>query len=301
MTFCSLGDIVSVLEAFPGQQASSRRRLVHGRLNLQFNRDSNGSTYLGRQYAAYPFHICKVQYHDRAHPDLATVYAQSCSGGLYEDDRHELELTAHAGAQCHFTTQASTIIHGMPAGQARQDMSIAAHAGCYVEYLPDPQILFPQSRFSSVIRIKAADDAAVLVSDAFLVHDPQASRSMPDFYGSEIVVESAAGRTLAIDRLRLDAAALQGRVSGIMGAFGAQGTLLIVCRGSRIEDILKQGRGLSADYGQTAIGVSVLPNDAGLFFRVLTHDGVALKRAMHAIWSCARLVLKGDHPQMRRK
>lgn len=189
----------------------------------------------------------------------------------------------------------------MPASQARQNMNIAAHAGSYVEYLPDPQILFPQSRFSSVIRIKAADDATVLVSDSFLVHDPQVLGAVPDFYGSEIVVEDAAGRPLAIDRLRLDASALQRRLVGITGAFGAQGTVLIVYRGSRIEDILKQGRELSFDYREAAVGLSTLPNGVGLYFRLLAHDGAALKRAMHSIWNCTRLVLRGDLPKKRRK
>ena len=298
---CSRVNDLAISDTTVFRNDAACRRLVRGQISLEFSCDGEGRTFLDRQYASYPFHVCKAQYHDPTHPNLATLYTQSCSGGLYEYDRHEIELTAQAGAQCHVTTQASTIVHSMPAGQAQQEMKILAHAGSYVEFLPDPQILFPQSRFSSLIRIRAAECATVLVSDSFLMHDPQALGAVPDFYGSEIVVEDAMGRPLAIDRLRLDTSSQQRRVIGITGNFGAQGTVLVVCDGTRIQDILNFGRQLSFDYSDAAVGLSALPNGVGLYFRCLAHDGAALKSIMQAIWNCVRLALKGDVPPRRRK
>ncbi len=299
--FCSHIDNVVVAGAKVVQQNAAGRRLVHGQMTLEFSCDGEGRTFLDRQYASYPFHVCKVQYHDPAHPNLATVYTQSCSGGVYEYDHHEIELTAQAGAQCHVTTQAATIVHSMPAGQARQEIKILAHAGSYVEFLPDPQILFPQSQFSSFIRVRAAECATVMVSDSFLMHDPQALGAVPKFYGSEIVVEDAVGRLLVTDRLRLDTSSLQRRVIGVTGNFGAQGTVLVICDKTVIQEILNLGRQLSFDYKDAAVGLSALPNRAGLYFRCLAQDGATLKLVMHTIWSCIRSALKGDIPTKRRK
>ena len=292
---------MTAVSAATRPEPPAQRRLVHGRISLEFACDGNGRTYLGRQYASYPFHVCKVQYYDADCPNLATLYAQSCAGGLYEDDQHRLELTARSGAEAHFTTQASTIVHSMPAGRARQDMRITAESSAYLEYLPDPQILFPHSNLASTIRIAMASDATVLVSDSFMGHDPQRMGGLPDSYESEIVIEDAGGRKLAIDRLRLASHAFKARTPGIMGAFNAHGTILVATRNPLAAAVQTAGRGLDFDYGEAAIGVSALPNSAGLVFRVLAQDGVALKRAMYACWSSARLALRGSAPAMRRK
>lgn len=292
---------MTAVSAATRPEPPAQRRLVDGRISLEFACDGDRRTYLARQYASYPFHVCKVQYHDADCPNLATLYAQSCSGGLYEDDQHRLELTVRSGAEAHFTTQASTIVHSMPVGRARQDMRITAESGAYLEYLPDPQILFPHSSLASTIRIAMASDATVLVSDSFMGHDPHRMGGLPDSFESEIAIEDADGRKLAIDRLRLASHAFKARRPGIMGAFNAHGTLLVATRNPPAAALQTAGRGLDFDYGEAAIGVSALPNSAGLVFRVLAQDGVALKRAMYACWSSARLALKGSAPAMRRK
>ena len=81
----------------PRPRPAVGRRLVSGRLDLAFAADGDGRTYLQRQYASYPFHVCRVHYHDKDHPGLATLYVQSCSGGIYEDDRLDLTLATAAG------------------------------------------------------------------------------------------------------------------------------------------------------------------------------------------------------------
>jgi urease accessory protein len=292
---------VTAVRAAARPEPPAQRRLVDGRISLEFARDGNGRTYLARQYACYPFHVCKVQFHDADWPSLATLYAQSCSGGLYEDDQHRLELTVRSGAEAHFTTQASTIVHSMPVGRARHDMRITAETGAYLEYLPDPQILFPHSSFASMIRIAMASDATVLVSDSFMGHDPHGMGGLPESYESEIVIEDASGRKLAIDRLRLASHVFQERRPGIMGAFNAHGTLLMATRNPPAAALQTAGRVLDLDYREAAIGVSALPNSAGIVFRVLAQDGAALKHAMYACWGSARLALARAAPAVRRK
>lgn len=283
-------------------EAPVQRRLRRGRISLDFARDGNGRTFLAAQFASYPFHVCMVQYLDDDCPNLATLYVQSCSGGLYEDDQHRLELRVRSGAEAHFTSQASTIVHSMPAGQASQDARIIAEGDAYLEYLPDPHILFPRSSFASAIRIVMAPGATVLVSDSVMTHDPHGLGGLPNFYRSEIVIEDGDGRTLAIDRLRLDTPAFKARAPGILGAFNAHGTLVVATRDPLAATIHAAGcGGFGFDYEDAAIGVSVLPNSAGLVFRVLAKDGAMLKRTMHACWSAARLALKGSVPVARRK
>ena len=140
------------------------RRLIHGRLDLEFASDPEARTYLAHQYANHPFHVCRVQFHDSDLPGLATLYMQSCSGGVYEDDRLDIRIVGRACAEAHISSQSSTVVHSMPSGWAQQHARIEAQNRSYLEYLPDPQILFPNSNCSSTISVCVASDATALVS-----------------------------------------------------------------------------------------------------------------------------------------
>lgn len=281
--------------------APQGRRIVAGRLDLAFAADPGGRTYLARQYADYPFHVCRALYQDAERPGLATLYLQSCSGGVYEDDRLDVRLEASDGAEAHVSTQSPTIVHTMPSGHASLEARIVCARGSYLEYLPDPQILFPRSRCSSKIELSLSGDAVALVSDSFLSHDPNGQDEMFSRYASEIFIENGSGRVLAIDRLRVDGSDFADRAPGISGSYAAQGTMIVGGLALSSPSLATALRGIGLDWSGAAIGVSELPNSAGLIVRVLAADGAALKRAMSLAWCAARLVLKGAKPVERRK
>jgi urease accessory protein len=283
------------MPAMPG------RRMVSGRLELAFAADADGRTYLHRQFAQYPFHVCRVQYHDAGRPGLATLYVQSCSGGIYQDD--QLDLTLHLGehAEAHVSTQSATVVHSMPAGSASQSMRIQCEPGSYLEYLPDPQILFPNSRCRSAICVRLNGDAVALVSDAFLQHDPANRDGTFLAYHSEIVIENTDGAALAVDRLAVDGEAFRHRRPGIAGSFAAQGTLVVAGLKVPWRAVIDKLRMIGLDRNAAAVGSSQLPNAAGVLVRVLAADGAALKQALHEVWCVARTVLKDDRPAERRK
>ena len=274
---------------------------MSGRLELAFAADADRRSYLQRQYASYPFHVCRVHYHDKDHPGLATLYVQSCSGGVYEDDRLDLTLATAEGAEAYVSTQAATVVHSMPSGSASQRVRIQCEAGSYLEYLPDPQILFPGSRCRSEIAVRLGGDAVALVSDSFLTHDPAGRDEMFSAYFSEIVVEDETGKALAIDRLKVDGLAFRDSCPGISGRFKAQGTMILAGLNFSASAVAGELHKVRLDRDVAAIGCSQLPNSAGLLVRVLAADGAALKLALHRVWCAARLALKGSLPVERRK
>jgi urease accessory protein len=281
--------------------AGAGRKLLSGRLELAFAADTDRRTYLKRQYAGYPFHVCRALYQDKDRPSLATIYLQSCSGGVYEDDRLDMTLAAEERAEAHVSTQSSTIVHTMPSGSASLSVRIDCDSGSYLEYLPDPQILFPRSRCSSKIVVGLRGDAVALISDAFLSHDPDGQHGVFSAYESEIFVEDASGRALAIDRLRVDGRAFRDACPGISGVYTAQGTMIVAGLALPARALAEALRDITLDRQEAAIGSSELPNSAGLVVRMLAADGAALKRAMYSAWCAGRLALKGSPPQARRK
>jgi urease accessory protein len=277
------------------------RRLVSGRLDLEFAADADARTYLRRQYASYPFHVCRVQFQDNDTPGLATLYIQSCSGGVYEDDRLDVTLAVREHAEAHVSTQSATVVHSMPTGSAEQRVRIQCESGSYLEYLPDPQILFPSSSSRSSISVRLCEHAIAVVSDSFLQHDPTGKDGMFSTYFSEIVIENAAGEALAIDRLQIDGLAFRASRPGISGSFKAQGTLVIACLDPLPRVSSDELQKIRLDRSEAAIGSTQLPKSAGMLVRILAADGAALKRAMHMVWCAARFALKGSLPAERRK
>lgn len=280
---------------------STSRPYARGRLSLEFAADGDGRSYLRRQFASYPFHVCRVKYLDAADPAFATLYVQSCSGGIYEDDELSLELIARRNTNSHVTTQASTIVHTMSRGMASLRMQITAEENSYTEFLPDPQILFAGSMLASTIRVTAAKSATVVLCDSLLSHDPSGLNGSPQHYCSSLLVEDEAGKQLAADRLTLTENAFSDRRPGVLGQYNAQGTLLVISRDANARRIQAGVRELDIMERNFVIGVTQLPNEAGYLCRLLARDGVALKRTMGALWQMVRLGLRGHEPAARPK
>ena len=280
-----------------------------GRIELRFARAPDGRTYLDRQYAGYPFHVCRTQYVEGDEAGMATLYTQSSSGGMYEHDRHSIRIEATAGAQAHVTTQASTIVHSMEEGDARLDAEVTAGERSFIEYLPDPVILFPGARLRSSVLVTLAKAATVLIADAFLCHDPSGSNAAFGVMESTTRLVDADGRLLARDRFSIEGTEFARRRAGVNGPFAAHGTLMLARRGTPGEatgdtstDALISCLRATVDatdgvYG----GASILPNDHGVWVRMLAADGAALRAGMIAAWSAMRAGLFGRAPSVRRK
>lgn len=278
-----------------------RGRVTEGRAEVVFATDADGRTYLARQYASYPFHVCRAQYLDPGQPEMASLYLQSSAGGLFAGDRMALSLTTEAGARAHVTTQASTIVYRMENGEARQTAEFEVGQDSLLEYLPDPAILFPQARLRSRMSLRLAAGARAIVGEAFLPHDPGGTAEPFDYYESEMRVTGQGDALLALDRFRVTGAAVNTRKVGANGPYLMQGTLLVLCEGLEVDSIRETLRGELAKHPAIYGGISALPNDVGVWARLLAEEGAALTSVMTGLWSAARYRLTGHVPARRRK
>lgn len=272
-----------------------------GRLEIAFARAPGGRTYLRRQYVSYPYHVCRPLSFGGDPEGMATIYLQSCAGGIFRGDRLREHIVAEESAVAQVTTQASTIVHSMDRGDARQEVMIEAAAGSFLEVLPDPFILFPQARFASDVRIRAHETATVIVADSFICHDPAGCGAMFDRFDGVLRVEDPPGRLLMLDRFRATGAILADHRPGITGPFAAQGGLFVIQRLGASSALVDALRNAISDIADVYAGASELPNGCGAWLRVMAADGVALRAAMTAAWQAVRQTLTGRVPSPRRK
>ena len=173
-----------------------------GETRLEFAVDAEGRTYLASHFASYPHHLTRAFYLDRAAPQAATVYLQSLSGGLTQDDRVSVRISTTGGAVAHVTTQAATKVHSMERGFALQQVSLAALAHSHLEFLPTPRFASRthgcrQSGPPSPLR--PARSSAIWRRGTIRAADPMAF----DALTIETTIRRPDGRVLALDRGRL--------------------------------------------------------------------------------------------------
>lgn len=289
-------DSANTLADPPVEAAEAR-----GCAELTFARDPGGRTYVRRQYVSYPYHVCRPLTFAGDPAGMATIYLQSCAGGIFRDDRLHERIVAEAAAAAQVTTQASTIVHSMDRGSARQDVTIDAAAGSFLEVLPDPFILFPQARFASSLRIRAHESATVIVTDSFICHDPGGGGAKFDWFHGDLRVDDENGRVLVLDRLRVSGGMVADGRPGITGAFATQGSLFAVQRLVAPGPLMSALREALSEVPHAYASASELPNGCGAWVRVMADDGVTLRAAMTVAWQAVRRCLTGRTPAPRRK
>ena len=265
--------------------------------SLHFCR-AGGRTVLVGQRLPYPFHATRTFYLDRANPEIATLYLQSASGGLYRGDSHGLSFVVGSKALAHVTTQASTIVHHTHKNPASQRIRIEVGDDAFAAMTPEPLVLFPGAEISCVTDVTLAATGCAILIDGVTHHDPEGQGRPFDRYSNVIVVRSAEGAVLLADRGSIAGEMMTGPVSPL-GPFSAVGTLLVLGQGSQRCDPEILESCLAAR--DCTAGISQLPNDAGIGGRVLAANGGVLAQGLEAAFAIAFKSLIGAPPARRRK
>lgn len=284
------GDLFPVMagpERLPGPVEAS----------LYFGR-GGGRTVLARQRVPYPFHATRTFYLDRSRPEIATLYLQSASGGLYRGDSLALSIAVGPEAAAHLTTQASTIVHRTHENAAAQRTRIEIGERAFAAVTPDPLVLFPGAEISCTTDITLAMTGRAILTEGLAHHDPEGQGRPFGRYSNAITVRSTGGAVLLSDRGSIAGELMFGPTSPL-GPFHAVGTLLVLGQGSERCDpgLLEQrleGCGCLA-------GISKLPNDAGVGGRILAANGGALARGLETAFAVAFEALIGVPPARRPK
>lgn len=266
------------------------------RARLDFAR-AGGRTRLLRQHVPYPFHVTQPFSLDPGRPDLATLYLQSASGGLYRGERLDLTITAGAAAAVAVTTQSATIVHDCQGQPAAQTVKLALQPGSLLIYTPDPLVLFPGAAVHTALEVTLPPGAVAVCQDGFACHDPAGRGAMFDEIRMATVVRSPAGAVLMTDRGVITGAALGGAASPLGPVYRAAGGLLLLgmaLPGARALQDEIDGLGCLA-------GWSALPNGIGTGIRLLAQDGAALARGLAAATRACFTAAVGVAPAPRRK
>jgi urease accessory protein len=259
---------------------------------------AGGKTVLRRQRVGYPFHVTRAFQLDRMRPDLATLYLQSASGGLYAADRLTLDLVVGVGASLHLTTQASTVVHdGREDGSVmRHSMTVKDNAFCAV--ISDPYVLFPGASLHLGTIATVAIGGILVMADGFAAHDPHRRGGIFTQFLTDTRVNRPDGKRVVIDRGSFRGEDLSA-TCGALGGMTAAGSFLMIAPPGQLPDIAEIEA--AADACGCLSGATAISNRAGIAMRLLAPDGGTLIRGIEAAFHIAASAALGVDLASRRK
>lgn len=259
---------------------------------------AGGRTILRRQHVGYPFHITRAFQLDRMRPDLATLYLQSTSGGLYAADRLVLDVTVGIGAALNLTTPASSVVHdgGEEGSSMRHAVTVQDRAFCAI--ISNPYILFPGANLHIATVATVAADAILIMAEGFAVHDPHRRGGMFARFAAETCIMRPDGGQVVVDRGSICGDDLSGNCDAL-GGMSAACSVLMIAPPDRLADIGEIEA--AADRCGCLAGVTAASNGAGLAMRLLAPDGGTLVRGIEAAFHVAARAALGVELAPRRK
>jgi urease accessory protein len=276
-------------------RSTSLGRSVSAR--LQFRR-SGSKTYLAGQHTPHPFHITRPFSISGDPEGMATLYLQSSAGGLYHDDDHHLSVDVEDGASAHVTSQASTIIHNSHQTGSRIDVELRVGENGWLEFCPEPAILFPGARLTSTLTAHVHPGSKLLFCDSQLCHDPNGDAAPFNELDNTISLKTSDGETFYVERAFVSGErwfdATDGcRCAGTFLVHDSENAALI---SSRLEACIAR-----FDASGIYAGKTLLADRSVVVVRLIATTGAHLTEAMRALWSAIRVALTGQVPMPRRK
>lgn len=274
-----------------------------GVLDVTIARGADGTSRLVHDYVTVPFHLTGGLTHDEELEDVASLYVQSPTGGIAQGDRHRMDVTVEAGARAHVSTQSATKVLRMERNYGATDVSLRIGDGAYLEYLPDPTILYGDSRYLQELTLDVGEGATALVGEV-LVPGRLARGELFEHerYYSRVEGFGPDGR-LFEDAVHLRPGEDPGR-PGLFGDDRVLGTLYVVTADAEPEALADRihgrfdagdddGEGTDDGGPDARAGVTTLPADAGVVVRALGRRAGDVTALLHAAWDETREAVLG--------
>ena len=266
-----------------------------GTLRLGFERRGR-ATVLARSRYTLPLQVLAPMALD---DPAAVVSVVNPTGGLLGGDRLTIDVSIGPAAHACLTTPSATKVYRTSGAPARQDVTLRLEAGAICEWMPDHTIPFAGSALRQRIEVQVADDACLILVDAFAAgRVGRGERWAFRRLDSTVTVRDAKGRLLHDRFVLTDDGALE---PGALGATDGRpyfASMAVIAADA--EAFLREVTARFTVEGETVVAVAALPR-RGAVVRCLAASAPALLHAVDALWATARREVLGLPPLALRK
>ncbi len=270
----------------------------HGYLRLGFELDAEGKSILRDLDRRVPLIAQQELYFDEEMPQMPCLYILSSGGPNVDGDRYQQDITVRKNAFAWISTGAATKLAEMRYNYSGMIQNIVLEEGAYLEFMPEPIYPCRHTRFISDTRICVDRTATLFYSEIYM--GGRKYYKDGELFEYDILSvcshgERPDGEQLFREKFVIDPNVIPVRQLGIMGDFDVFANVIVMTP-KEYADRIYEATGVFMDSEKKlACGITHLPNDAGLLFKVLGMEPGPVKKLVRDFCSRVRLEVKG-HP-----
>lgn len=268
----------------------------HGYLNLGFELDASGRSILRELDRRAPLIVQQELYFDEELPDMPCVYILSSGGPNVDGDRYLQNITVRKDAMAFVSTGAATKLARMQDNYSGLRQTLVLEAGAYLEYLPEPVIPCVHTRFISDTRLVVDPSATVFYSEIFMGGRKYYGNG--ELFSFDILSvcchgERPDGQALFREKFVISPERSPIRDVGVMAEYDVFANVVVMTPEENIEPVYAAVQAFIDKKNHIACGITHLPGNAGLLFKVLGMEPGPVKKAVRDFCSKVRMQVKG--------
>lgn len=268
----------------------------HGYLKLGFEIDPRGKCILRDLDRRAPLIVQQELYFDEEMPEMPCVYILSSGGPNVDGDRYQQDITVRRNAFAFVSTGAATKLAEMKFNYSGLVQNIVLEENAYLEFLPEQIIPCRHTRFISDTKLQVHPTATVFYSEIFMggrKYYKDGELFKYDILSVCTHGERPDNRQLFREKFVIQPEKRSPRELGVMGKYDVFANVIVMTPPEHAENIynnttafIDRSRGLAA-------GITHLPNNAGLLFKVLGMEASPVKKLVREFCSTVRMEIKG--------
>lgn len=268
----------------------------HGYLNLGFEIDPRGKCILRDLDRRAPLIVQQELYFDEEMPEMPCVYILSSGGPNVDGDRYQQNITVRKDAYAFISTGAATKLAEMHYNYSGLIQNIVLEEGAYLEFLPEPVIPCRHTRFISDTRMQVAPSATVVYSEIFMggrKYYKEGELFQYDVLSVCTHGERPDGQQLFREKFVICPPKLSPRHLGVMGGYDVFANVVVMTPAEHADAIYRNTSAFMDKDRKLAAGITHLPNECGLLYKVLGMEPGPVKKLVREFCSIVRQEIKG--------
>lgn len=267
-----------------------------GYLYLGFELDARGKCILRDLDRRTPLIVQQELYFDAHMPQMPCVYILSSGGPNVDGDRYEQHIVVRKDAFAHVSTGAATKLAEMRYNFSGLEQTIVLEDNAYLEFMPEPMIPCKNTRFISDTTLRVAPSATVLYSEIFMSgrkHFGQGETYQYDILSVCAHGERHDGSELFREKFIVRPERYSPRNLGIMHTYDVFANVIVMTPAHNAQQIYDKTDAYIDQNKGIAVGITYLPNQSGLLFKVMGMEPTPVKKIVREFCSTVRQEIKG--------
>lgn len=267
-----------------------------GYLYLGFELDNRGKSILRNLDRRVPLIVQQELYFDEEMPEMPCVYILSSGGPNIDGDRYEQNFTVRKDAYAFISTGAATKLAEMKYNYSGLVQNIVLEENAYLEFLPEPVIPCRHTRFISDTKLQVHPSATVFYSEIFMggrKYYNEGELFQYDILSVCTHGERPEGQQLFREKFVIRPGKYSPRMIGVMDKYDVFANVIVMTPPAHAENIYKNTPAFIDRKRRVAAGITHLPNNAGLLYKVLGMEPGPVKKLVREFCSTVRMEVKG--------